>query len=119
MRYCIMNEVENYICQFDGETRERLNTLRNSVKELAPDAPERMCMGAVTFDLNKKWLVQFAAFKKHIGFYPDPTTIAAFEKQLKDYKTSKGTVQFPLNKPLPMELIRKMTKYRIKNLTSD
>lgn len=68
--------------------------------------------------VNGKWFIHFAAYKKHIGFYPDPVTITAFKDQLKDYKTSKGTVQFPLNKDLPLKLINEMIEYRIKDMES-
>ncbi len=110
-----MNPVEEYISSFDQETQQKLNTIRESIIELAPKATERICMGVPTYDLNGKWLVHFAAFKKHIGFYPDPDGILTFKDKLKEYKTSKGTVQFPLNKPLPMELIREMIEYRVKS----
>lgn len=72
-------------------------------------------MGAPTYDLNGKRLVHFAVFKKHIGFYPDPDGIVAFKDKLKEYKTSKGTVLLPLNKHLPLELIREMAEYRVKS----
>lgn len=110
-----MNAVEEYISGFDKETQLKLNTIRKSIIELAPEATERICMGIPTYDLNGKWLVHFAAYKKHIGFYPDPDTILAFEDNLKEYKTSKGTVQFPLNKTLPIDLIREMIAYRVKS----
>jgi uncharacterized protein YdhG (YjbR/CyaY superfamily) len=86
--------------------------IRETVKEIAPKATERICMRMPTFDLNGKWFVHYAAFKKHIGFYPDPSGIAAFVKELADFKTSKGTVQFPHNKPLPIELIREIVRFR-------
>lgn len=110
-----MNEVEKYISSFDKEVQLKLNAIRGAILELAPEATERICMGVPTYDLNGKWLVHFAAFKKHIGFYPDPDGISAFIDKLKEYKTSKGTVQFPLNKPLPVELIREMIEYRVKS----
>lgn len=112
-----MNDVEAYVHRFDEETQTKLRMIQDCVRKLAPNATERMCMGIPTFDLNGRWLVHFAGFKKHIGFYPDPETIAAFKDQLKEYKTSKGTVQFPLNKPLPLDLIREMTEFRIMTLT--
>lgn len=110
-----MNEIDKYIKQFPIETQKRLNTIRNSIIELAPQANERICMRMPTYDLNGKWLVHFAGFEKHIGFYPQPDGIIAFKEKLKDYKTSKGTIQFPLNKPLPIDLIREIICYKINN----
>lgn len=109
-----MNEVEKYIKGFPAETQERLNAIRHSIIELAPQATERICMRMPTYDLNGKWLVHFAGFEKHIGFYPQPEGIIAFKEKLKGYKTSKGTIQFPLSEPLQLELIRKIIKYRVK-----
>lgn len=108
-----MNEVEQYIASFPPEVQERLKKVREIILLLAPDATERICMGIPTYDLNGKWLVHFAGFKKHIGFYPQPEGIEAFLGKLADYKTSKGTVQFPLNKPLPEELIGDIVKFRV------
>lgn len=108
-----MNEVDAYINGFPTEVQERLKAFRNIVKELAPMATERICMSIPTFDLNGKWLVHFAGFEKYIGFYPQPEGIAAFKDKLAGYKTSKGTIQFPLNKPLPIDLIREIVKYRV------
>jgi len=108
-----MNEIDAYIETFPDDVQERLNTIRSLVKEIAPDAIERICMRIPTFDLNRKWLVHFAGFKKHIGFYPQPEGISHFQDKLTDYKTSKGAVQFPLNKPLPIDLIREMIQFRV------
>lgn len=109
-----MNAVEQYISGFGGAVQERLHAIRRAVMELVPDAGERMCMGIPTYDLNGKWLVHFAAFKKHIGFYPDPDGIRAFQDKLAGYKTSKGAVQFPHDQPLPLGLIREIIEYRAK-----
>lgn len=110
-----MNEVEQYIVNFPIEIQERLNIIRKIVKELAPLASERICMRMPTYDLNGKWLVHFAGFEKHIGFYPQPDAIIVFKEKLKEYKTSKGTIQFPLNEPLPIDLIREIIIYRVNN----
>lgn len=115
----MMNAVDQYIQKYDEETQKKLNTIRETALELAPNATEWICMGIPTLDLNGKWLLHFAAYKKHIGFYPDPETIEAFKSQLKDYKISKGTIQFPLNKPLPMDLIREMIVYRVQSLQNE
>lgn len=108
-----MNEVDKYINGFPAEVQERLTAIRNIILEIAPQADERMCMRMPTYDLNGKWLVHFAGFNKHIGFYPQPEGIAAFKEKLAGYKTSKGTVQFPLSKPLPLELIREIISFRV------
>jgi len=108
-----MNEVDEYIKDFPAEVQERLTAIRNVILEIAPQATERICMRIPTYDLNGKWLVHFAGFKKHIGFYPQPEGIMAFKEKLSNYKTSKGTVQFPLGKPLPLDLIREIVKFRV------
>lgn len=109
-----MNQVDEYINRFPAEIKERLTDIRNIIRELAPEATERICMRMPTYDLNGKWLVHFAAFNKHIGFYPQPEGIEAFKNKLAGYKTSKGAVQFPHNKPLPLDIIREIVAYRIK-----
>lgn len=108
-----MNAVDAYIKGFPVEVQERLTAMRNIVLELAPHSTERICMRMPTYDLNGKWLVHFAAYEKHIGFYPQPEGITAFKEKLTNYKTSKGTVQFPLSKPLPLDLIREIVKFRV------
>lgn len=108
-----MNEVDEYIKSFPAEVQERLTVIRNIIQELAPQATERICMRMPTYDLNGKWLVHFAGFEKHIGFYPQPEGISAFKEKLSGYKTSKGAVQFPLNKPLPIDLIHEIVRFRV------
>ncbi len=108
-----MNEIDRYISQFPVEVQERLTAIREIVRELAPSASERICMRIPTFDLNGKWLVHYAGFDKHIGFYPQPDAVLAFKDKLTGYKTSKGTIQFPLNSALPVDLIREIVKYRV------
>ena len=109
-----MSEVDAYIKNSPANLQERLNTVRDIVRELAPHATEGICMRMPTFDLNGKWLVHFACFDKHIGFYPQPEGIIAFKEKLEEYKTSKGAVQFPHNKPLPVDLIREIVAFRVK-----
>ena len=110
-----MNEIDIYIQNFPEDVQEMLSAIRNIVQELAPQATERICMRMPTFDLDGRWLVHYAAYAKHIGFYPQPDGIAAFEDKLKMYKTSKGAVQFPLDAPLPLELIREIVAYKIEH----
>ncbi len=103
-------DIDEYLTNFSGDTRQKLDTVRRIVKELAPEATEKISYGIPTFSLNGKNLVHFAGYDSHIGFYPGSVPIKEFEKELTGYKTSKGTVQFPLDNPLPEELITKITK---------
>jgi uncharacterized protein YdhG (YjbR/CyaY superfamily) len=107
--------IDAYIQEFPMEVQERLNQVRTLIKELAPDATEKMSYAMPTFFLKKN-LVHFAAFKNHIGLYPLPETMAAFDEELKNYKKGKGSVQFPFNEPLPLELIERMVRSRLKEL---
>ena len=104
--------IDDYILQFPLEVQEILKTLRNVFKETAPYATEKISYQMPTFVLHGN-LVHFAAYKKHIGFYPTPSGIAAFQQDLSEYKSAKGSVQFPLDKPIPYELIREIVKYRV------
>ena len=104
--------IDEYILQFPLEIQEKLKTLRKVIKESAPDASEKISYQMPTFVLHGN-LVHFAAYKKHIGFYPTPSGINAFKDELSEYKGSKGAVQFPLDKPLPYELIREIVKFRV------
>lgn len=101
---------DEYLANFPDDVRQKLETIRSNIKEIAPTATEKISYGIPTFTLNGKNLVHFAAYKTHIGFYPGSAPIAEFANELKEYKTSKGTVQLPLNKPLPLDLIRKITE---------
>ncbi len=96
--------VDEYLANFSGEARTKLDTLRKTIKEIVPEAGEKISYGIPTFYLNGN-LVHFAGYKNHIGFYPGAAPISDFKKDLAGYKTSKGTVQFPLDKPLPLDLI--------------
>jgi uncharacterized protein YdhG (YjbR/CyaY superfamily) len=101
---------------FPEETQKKLEQIRKAVKKLAPAAEEVISYGMPAFKLNGM-LVFYAGYEKHIGFYPTPSGIEAFKKELSVYKNAKGSVQFPLDKPLPMTLINNMVKFRIaKNL---
>jgi len=104
--------IDEYISQFSVEIQEILETLRNVIQESAPDAIEKISYQIPTFHLHGN-LVHFAAYKNHIGFYPTSSGIAAFIHELSEYTSSKGAVQFPLDRPLPYELISKITKFRV------
>lgn len=108
----IFNSIDEYIVQFPPEVQETLNKLRKVIKESAPDAEEKISYQMPTFALHGN-LVHFAAYKNHIGFYPAPSGIAVFKQELSEYKGAKGSVQFPIDKPLPFELISRIVKYRV------
>lgn len=103
--------IEEYILQYPPEVQALMNALRATIQEAAPDAGEKISWGMATFTLHGN-LVHFAGEKKHIGFHPAPSAIEAFASDLAEYHTSKGTVQFPYDKPVPLELIAKMVRFR-------
>ncbi len=109
--------IDEYIAGFPQNIQAILTKMRQSIKETAPDAKETIAYRMPTFRLNGN-LVHFAAFANHIGFYPTPSGILAFEKDLAGYETSKGAIRFPLDKPIPYELVKKITKFRV-NETSE
>lgn len=103
--------IEDYIEQYPLDIQSKLFQMRNVIREAAPQATEKISWGMATFVLHGN-LVHFAAQKNHIGFHPAPTAIEKFASELVEYKCSKGTVQFPYVKPLPLELISKMVMFR-------
>ncbi|MFC3800448.1 iron chaperone [Cohnella sp. GCM10012308] len=103
---------EDYIATFPPEIQRLLQDVRETIRSAAPEAKEKISYQMPTFDLHGN-LVHFAAFKNHIGFYPGADGIAAFKEELSAYKGAKGSVQFPLDKPLPHELISRITAYRV------
>ena len=105
--------MDEHIKTYPIAIQSKLIQIRNLVKKLAPTAIETISYGMPTFKLNGKNLVHFAGYKNHIGFYPTPSALVTFEKELSMYKTSKGTAQFEIDKELPIKLIEKMIKYRI------
>jgi uncharacterized protein YdhG (YjbR/CyaY superfamily) len=104
--------VDEYIAGFPEDIQQLLQQVRQTIREAAPGAAETIKYAMPTFTLQGN-LVHFAAFKNHIGFYPTPTGIAAFEAELSKYKGAKGSVQFPLGQPLPLDLIRKIVRFRV------
>jgi uncharacterized protein YdhG (YjbR/CyaY superfamily) len=106
-------DIDEYIATFPKDTQEILETVRATIRKAAPEAGEAISYAMPTFKLEGN-LVHFAAFKNHIGFYPAPAGIEAFKKELSVYKGAKGSVQFPIDKPMPLDLISKMVKYRVK-----
>jgi uncharacterized protein YdhG (YjbR/CyaY superfamily) len=106
------NSMDEYIATFPAEIQEILQEIRATVHAAAPEAEEKISYQMPTFFLQGN-LVHFAAFKNHIGFYPAPTGIEAFAGELSKYKGAKGSVQFPINQPMPLELITKIVEYRV------
>jgi uncharacterized protein YdhG (YjbR/CyaY superfamily) len=106
--------IDEYIAGFPAETQKVLAQLRALIKATAPGATESISYAIPTFDLNGRHLVHFAGYAKHIGFYPIPTGIEAFQEELKPYKQGKGSVQFPLDQPLPTALIRRIVEFRVR-----
>ena len=106
------NEVDVYISGFPSEVQIILNKIRFTIKEVAPLAEEKISYGIPTFVLNGN-LVHFAAYKNHIGFYPSPSGIEAFKTEISIYKMAKGSLQFPLDKPIPYDIITKIVKFRV------
>jgi uncharacterized protein YdhG (YjbR/CyaY superfamily) len=104
--------IDEYIASFPDDVQARLQELRATIKAAAPDATEKISYGMAVFDL-KGYLVYFAAHKNHIGFYPAPRGIEAFKDELDAYAGSKGTVQFPFDRPLPHDLIRRIVQFRV------
>jgi uncharacterized protein YdhG (YjbR/CyaY superfamily) len=105
--------MDEYINTFPEDVQRILNELRQTIKEVAPEAEETINYQIPTFTLNGN-LVHFAAFEHHIGFYPTPSGMEAFKKELSEYKGAKGSVQFPIHEPLPLPLIRRIVEYRVK-----
>ena len=105
--------IDEYIGTFPKDIRSKLESIRKAVKEEAPDAKEVISYGMPAFKLNRV-LVYFAAQRKHIGFYPTASGISAFEEELSQFKHSKGAVQFPIDEPVPLELVRKVVRFRVK-----
>jgi uncharacterized protein YdhG (YjbR/CyaY superfamily) len=109
--------IDEYIAMFPLHVQEIMQKMRLIIREEAPEVIEKISYQMPTFFLYGN-LVHFAAYKHHIGFYPTPSGVSMFEKELAPYKTAKGSINFPLNKPLPFELIRAIVKQRVKeNLT--
>jgi len=104
--------IDAYIAGFPEDIQKRLESMRATIKKAAPEAEEDIKYAIPTFTLNGN-LVHFAAFKNHIGFYPAPTGIEAFKKETAPYEAGKGSLQFPLDKPLPLALVSKIVKYRV------
>lgn len=110
--------IDEFIASFPKNVRDILEELRRVIRESAPGAEETISYGIPTFDVDGRHLVHFSAYKNHVGFYPTSSGIEAFKKELSPFKTSKGTVQFPLDKPIPFDLVKRIVKFRVKETVS-
>lgn len=105
--------ITEYINAAPKEARAKLREMRSCIRKAAPGATESIKWGMPAFSYQRI-LVMFAAFKNHIGFFPTPSAVKAFEKNLSKYKSGKGSIQFPMEKPLPLSLIRKIAEFRVR-----
>lgn len=113
-----MNPIDEYIKKFPKDTQAVLEKIRQTIRKAAPKAVETVSYGIPTFDLYGKHLIHFAGFKNHTSLFPTTSPIVVFKKELSGFKTSRGTIQFPLDEPVPYALIRRITLFRIKELTA-
>jgi uncharacterized protein YdhG (YjbR/CyaY superfamily) len=104
--------INEYIAEFPEDVQKKLQEMRATIKAAAPAAQEKISYQMPTFYLHGN-LVHFAAHTSHIGFYPAPSGIEAFKQELAPYKSSKGAIQFPINEPLPLDLVKKIVKFRV------
>jgi uncharacterized protein YdhG (YjbR/CyaY superfamily) len=104
--------IDEYIATFPEERQKILEEVRETIKAAAPDAEEKISYQIPTFYLNGN-LVHFAAFKNHIGFYPTPSGTQAFKREISIYQGAKGSIRFPIDKPMPLKLIGKIVKFRV------
>ncbi|PJZ70875.1 hypothetical protein CH373_06315 [Leptospira perolatii] len=108
----LFHSVPDYIKTYPSEVQKILREVRSTITKIAPKAEEKISYHIPSYYLNGP-LVSFAAYKKHIGFYPGAAAIAKFKKELSSYKSARGSVQFPIDAPMPLELIRKIVKFRL------
>ena len=110
-------DFETYFSIFPQSTQQILQEIRHNIKQLIPNAEEAIKYGIPTFRLHNKNIVHFAGYKNHIGFYPGSKAIIDFKEKLKNYNTSKGTIQFAIDKPIPHKLIKEIVLHCLKNST--
>jgi uncharacterized protein YdhG (YjbR/CyaY superfamily) len=106
--------MDEYIASFPEEIRQILQKVKAVIREEAPEAGETISYGIPTFTLNGRYLIYFAGYKRHISVYPAPTGIPEFEADTAAYRSGKGTLRFPLDQPVPLELIRRIVRFRVK-----
>lgn len=108
------SNIDDYIAGFPEDVQKVMQQIRTAIKEVVPHAEEKISYGMPAFNTHGRYLVYFGGFKKHIGFYPTPSGTDTFAKDLEDYKTGRGSVQFPLDRPMPLDLIKRIVAYREK-----
>ncbi|MCB9677715.1 MAG: DUF1801 domain-containing protein [Alphaproteobacteria bacterium] len=106
-------DIDTYIAGFPPDVAARLTAMREAIRETAPGAAEKIGYGIPTFTLKKKNLVHFAGYARHVGFYPGPSGIAAFADELAAFESAKGSVRFPNDQPLPLDLVRRIVAFRV------
>ena len=111
--------IDEYIAACPEESHERLQTIRATVKRIAPDAKEKISYQIACFELNGRNLVHFAGWKKHVSLYPVPAGSEAFERQVATYVDGKGTLKFPLDEPLPMKLLEQIVRLHVKRIKGE
>jgi uncharacterized protein YdhG (YjbR/CyaY superfamily) len=107
------NSIDEYIASFPEDAQKTLEELRGTIKAAAPEAEEKISYGIPTFTLNGKYLIYFAGWKNHISIYPIPTGSEAFNKEVSQFVAGKGTLKFPIDKPLPLKLITDIVKLKV------
>ena len=107
------SNIDEYLALFPEDVKKKLQELRATIRAAAPGVTETISYQIPTFDLNGRHLIHFGAWKTHIALYPTPSGTRVFERELEGYKAEKGTIQFPLDQPLPLELIGRIVKFRV------
>ena len=110
----VAKNIDEYISGFPRDVQEILNELRGTIKKAAPDAEESISYDIPAFKIRGRVLIYFAGYKNHIGLYPAPRGKEAFKEELSLYKGGKGTIQFPLSQPMPLQLVARIVKFRLK-----
>jgi uncharacterized protein YdhG (YjbR/CyaY superfamily) len=108
-----ISSIDEYIATFPADTQEILKKLRSTIKDAAPDAAEKISYGMPTFTMNGKYLIYFAGWKNHVSIYPVPSGDQEFNKKIEHYISGKGTLKFPLDQPLPLDLVSEMVRLQI------
>jgi uncharacterized protein YdhG (YjbR/CyaY superfamily) len=109
-------DIDEYIAGFPSDVQELLEKLRRTIRKAAPGVEEKISYQIPTFTLKGRYLIYFAAYKKHIGLYPAPRGVEEFKEELSGYEGGKGTVRFPFDKPIPYDLVRRIVKFRVKDV---
>ncbi|HET8986137.1 MAG TPA: DUF1801 domain-containing protein [Trueperaceae bacterium] len=112
-----LKDIDEYIARFPDTVQSMLRKVRATIAAAAPGATETISYDMPTFSLNGRYLIHFGAYKKHIGLYPVPTTHPALEEALRPYASGKGSARFPLNKPVPYDLITKIVEFKVQDST--